>query len=322
MKRKVLPVLLAVEAVVCISLCFLKISLANVFSAAIAFPFEQIGMGLRTLSLSGGFGNTIALVIYFIVGLLPAGTLLVLHIMRKQNMEDWLLMLLTAILFGVLFLMINPGFITEILGIAARPPIGKALLGGIVYSLLVGYFILRVLRLFTSGNTQKLERYMLIMLGVLNVLFVFIAFGVSFSNMLASIYSLQAGNSGNEHLLGTSYAFIVLQYVVNALPYILDVVVVFAALRLLGEIRKERYSTESVAAAERMSRLCAIALAVTTLTNIVFNLLQLLFAKSLMAVNNSVQIPVLSIFFVLAALLLTRFIIENKKLKDENDQFI
>jgi hypothetical protein len=322
MERRIFGGLLAVEAAACIFLCFLKISLADVFSAAIASPFEQIGMGLRTLSLSGGLGNITSILIYFIAGLLPIVALLVLYKRRKLNMEDWLLVLLTALLFWVLYLMINPGLITETLGLAAKPPIGKALLGGAVYSLLIGYFILRVLRLFMSGNLQKLEHYMTIMLGALNVLFVFAAFGVCFSDMLASISSVQAGNSGNEHLLGTSYIFIVLKYAVNALPYVLDVIVIFAVLRLLDEIRKERHSAESVAAAGRMSRLCAIALAVTTLTNIAFNLLQLLFSKSLMNVNNSVQIPVMSIIFVLAALLLTRFIIENKKLKDENDQFI
>jgi hypothetical protein len=140
--------------------------------------------------------------------------------------------------------------------------------------------------------------------------------------MLASIAALRAGNSGNENLLGASYVFLVLQYLVNALPYMLDIVVVFAALRLLDEMRNERYSAAAVAAAGRMSRLCAVALTITILSNIAFNLLQLLFASSLMVMNHSVQIPVLSILFVLAALLLTRFVMESKQLKDENDAFI
>lgn len=322
MKRRIFLVLLAAEAVVCVLLCFMNVSPAGAFSAAVAFPFEQIGFGLRALSLSGGFGNAAAIFIYVIVSLLPAGALLLLRKRRKLYIEDSLLAVISAALFGVIYLMINPGLIPEALGRAAMPPVGKAILGGTVYSLIAGYVTFRVLRLFAAGNTQKLERYMTVMLGLLNVLFVYMAFGTCFNDMLASMASLRAGNVGNEHLLGATYFFLTLQFVVNALPYILDIVVIFSALRLLYEMRTERYSVESVNAAARMSRLCAVALVTMTVANIAFNLLQLLFARSLMIINSSLQIPVFSILFVLAALLLTRFITENKQLKDENDQFI
>lgn len=322
MKHRLFRGLLAAEALACVLLCLLKVSLADAFSTTIAFPLEQIGMGLRALSLSGGFGNAIAVALYALISLLPIGILFILAKRRKLHIEDWLLALLSAVLFGVLYLLLNPGFITKVLGAAAQPPVGKAILGGMVYSLIVGYVILRVLRLFTVGSVEKLERYMSIMLGALNVLFVFLAFGACFSDLLSALASLRAGNSGNEHLLGASYVFLALQYLVSALPYILDVVVIFAALRLLDAMRKERYSAASVEAAGRMSRLCAIALTITILANIAFNLLQLLFAKSLMVMNHSVQIPVMSILFVLAALLLTRFVMESKRLKDENDAFI
>jgi hypothetical protein len=322
MKHSIFKGLLAGFAVVCVLLCFLKVSFADVFTTAIAFPFEQIGMGLRALSLSGGFGNAVAIAIYFLVCLLPAGVLIMVRKRRELHRDDWLPALLSAVLFGVLYLMVNPGLITEILGMAASPPVGKAILGGMAYSLIAGYLILRVLRLFAAGSIQTLERYMAIMLGALNVLFVFMAFGACFSDMLTSISSVQAGNSGNEHLLGGTYVFLVLQYLVNALPYILDIIVVFAALALLGEMRKERYSAGSVRAAERMSGLCVKALIITTFTSIIFNLLQLLFASYLMVINASVRFPVMSILFVLAALLLTRFVSENKRLKDENDSFI
>ncbi|MCL2631922.1 MAG: hypothetical protein FWD45_02370 [Coriobacteriia bacterium] len=58
------------------------------------------------------------------------------------------------------------------------------------------------------------------------------------------------------------------------------------------------------------------------LTNVSFNLLQFLFVKSLVVTNGSVRIPIFSITFVLAALLLTRLTAESKQLKDDNDMFI
>ena len=322
MKRKVFVGLLVIEAVACVLLSLVKTSFSGFYSAAMAFPFEQIGLGLRVLSLSGKPGNAAAIVLYFAISLLPFAALLVLSKRRKLNAEDGLLGLLGAVMFAVLYLMINPGIIPTVIGGAAVQSIGKAVLGSMVYSVLCGYIILRILRIFSAGGTEKLERYMMVMLGLLNVLFVYLVFGACFGNLLDSIASVKAGNIGNEHLLGVTYSFLVLQYTVNALPYVLNVFVVFAALRLLDEMQADRYSAETVAATERMSRLCAVVLVATVLSNTGFNLLQLLFGKSLMVLSSSVQIPLLSIIFVLAALLLTRFVAENKRLKDDNDMFI
>ncbi len=311
--------ILMIEAAACLLLYYAKVSFAGIFTAAAAFPFEQIGMGLRALSLVGWAGNAAAIVIYFIVSLLPAVALLFLRKRRKRETEDGLLILLSVVLFAVLYFMINPGLLPLM---AARQPVGNAMLGGIVYSILCGYLVLRGLRLFTVGNIERLQRYMRVMLNLLSMIFVYLAFGVCFGELLDSIASLQAGNMGNEHILGMTYVFLILQFIVNALPYVLNLLVIFAALRLLEEMQKDRYSVETVAATEAMSRLCVKALTIIMLFNIGFNLLQLLFAGSLMVINSSLLIPVFSVLFVLAALLLTRFVAENKQLKDENEQFI
>jgi hypothetical protein len=322
MKQKILMVFLGAEALACVLFGILQTSFTGAFSAVMAFPFEQLGMGLRSLSLSSGLGNTAAIIVYFAASLLPIAALLILRKKRKLCAEDGLLGLLSAVLFGILYIMINPGLISTGTGGIAAQSVGKAILGGMVYSVLCGYFVLRVLRLFSNGGTEKLVRYMSVMLRLLNVLFVYLIFGACFNGLLNSIAALQAGNVGNEHLLGASYVFLILQFVVDALPYAFNVLVVFAALRLLDEMRLDRYSIETVAAAGQISRLCAAALMAMVLANIGFNLLQLLFAKSLVVINSSVQIPIFSITFVLAALLLTRLVTENKQLKDDNDMFI
>ncbi|MCL1896375.1 MAG: hypothetical protein FWG03_07510 [Clostridiales bacterium] len=322
MERKLIIMILGIEAVACVVFCVLQTSFTGAFTAAAAFPFEQIGTGLRSLSLSGGPGNAVAIVIYAAVCLLPAAALLFLRKKRRLYAEDGLLAVLSVVLFAVLYIMINPGLVNMLADGAAGQPSGKAVLGTMVYSVLCGYLILRVLRLFSSGGTEKLLRYMSVMLNLLNVLFVFLVFGACFSGLLGSITALQAGNTGNEGLLGTTYVFLALQFIVDALPYAIDVLVVFATLRLFDEMRADRYSAGTVAAAGQASRLCAKALAVMVLANIAFNLLQLLFAGSLFIINSSVQIPLFSIAFVLAALLFTRLVTENKKLKDDNDLFV
>jgi len=322
MKHKILVGLLSAEALACVLFCILQTSFAGAFSAVMAFPFEQIGLGLRSLSLSSGLGNAAAIVIYFAASLLPITAVLILQKKRKLYAEDGLLGLLSVVLFAVLYVMINPGVISTWTGGITAQSVGKAVLGGMVYSVLCGYFVLRVLRLFSDGGTEKLVRYMSVMLRLLTVLFVYFIFGACFNGLLNSIAALQEGNVGNEHLLVASYIFLVLQFVVDSLPYAFNVLITFAALRLLDGMRADRYSAETVVAAGQISRLCAVALVTMVLANVCFNLLQLLFAKSLLVINSSVQIPVFSITFVLAALLLTRLVTENKQLKDDNDMFI
>lgn len=322
MKAKVFCAFLAAEAVCCLLLQLARERLPGAFSTAIAFPFEQLGLGLRALSLSGWAGNVAAVVLYAALCLLPAAFLEFLHRRRKVYPEDALLAVLSVLLFGVIYLMINPGLIVDWLGAAAGSQMGKALLGGVVYSVLCGYALLRVLRLFFAADTGRLQKYLAGLLGVLNLLFVYLAFGACFGGLLDAFESLRAGNVGNEGNLGASYVFLVLQYLVDALPYVLDVLVVFSALRLLGALRTDRYSAESVAAAESLARLCGRALAATILANIGFNLLQLVFAKRLNVVSGIVELPLLSLAFVLALLLLARFIGENKRLREDNDLFI
>lgn len=322
MKHKKLCVFLACEAVLCILLHSAREILPRAFTAVMAFPFEQIGLGLRALSLSGDTGNIISIVLYTTLCLIPVGILYSLKRVRRLYPEDALLAVLSIVLFAVVYMMINPGLLGPYFGDATGQSVTKAVLGGMVYSVLIGYAVLRILRLFFHADTGRLQKYLEILLCALNALFVYLAFGAYFSSLMDSFDALRSGNTGNEQSLGMSYLFLVLQYVVNALPYILNVLVVFAALELLDELSADRYSEAAVNASEKLSRLCGMALAVIVISNIGFNLLQLVFIKMLAVMNGSVQIPLISVAFTLAVLLLAQYIKENKQLKDDNDMFI
>ncbi len=322
MRHKTFYIFLGCEAVLCILLYAAREALPGVFTAAMAFPFEQLGLGLRTLSLSGNVGNILSIILYSVTCLVPVFMLLKLRRRRKLQNEDMLLAILSILLFVVIYFMVNPGLLSTCLGTVAGQSIGKALLGGMVYSVLLGYVILRVLRLFFAADTGRLQKYISMLLFVLNILFVYLAFGAGFGSLMDSFDALRTGNTGHEQQLGMSYVFLILKYVVNVLPYLLDILVIFAVLSLLKELSNNRYSEASVIAAEKLSHLCGVALAITVISNIIFNLLQLVFIKMLLVVNGTVQIPLLSIAFVLAVLLLAQFIKENKQLKDDNNMFI
>ena len=322
MKQKKLWGILFLTAVTIVLFQIAQLSLTEIFSSVMAFPFEQIGLGLRALSLSGTAGNIAAIFIYCLICFSPVFAAFIFKKKRTLYPEDGMLVLLSALLFAVIYFMINPGIIAGFSEAMANLVMGKVLLGCIFYSAFFGYIVLRLLRLFTSGDTEKLTQYISVMLGAIAVLFVILIFGTYLGDLFNSMASLREGNTGNEYLLGTSYVFLSLQFVVNALPYVLNIFVISSAMKLVEEFQKGRYSAETSAASAHVSRLCIVTLVATVLSNVAFNILQLLFVKSLLAVNSSVIIPVFSVTFVLAALLLTKFVAETKQLKDDNDMFI
>lgn len=324
MKRKTLKIILIIEGLLCVLFTFLPGVLSGLgkelFTTVLTFPFEQIGMGLRVLSLSGAVGNVIAIALYLAISLLPVGYLMLRF--REKNVffkEDVLLVLLSAVLFFALYCMINPGIgffpFRDVL-------MGKVLLSGTIYSIVYAYVILRVLGLFFAKGAKALQRYMIVLVGLVNMIFVYAIFGDGVKGLLDNIAAMEAGNAGSEHLLGASYVFLFLQYVVDVLPYALNIWIAFLGMDLLEEMGEDPYSETSVLAAQNLSKRCGMALGIVVLSHMAFNLMQLVFAKNLVIINSTVEISLFSIGFLLAALLFSRYIAENKALKDDNDSIV
>lgn len=321
MNKKTICMVFAVEAVVCVLFTMLSILPTNIFAAIMTFPFEQISIGLRLLSLSGAIGNGIAILLYAVICLIPCMILLLIKRKRSFFLEDGFLILISVLLFPVFYQMINPGLIT-LAWASDGTLVAKIMLGGMVYSLVCTYVVLRVLRLFFTSTTDCLHKYMEILLILINGIFVFLIFGVGVSSLIHSFETLREKNVGNEQLLGVSYVFLVLQFIVDNVPFVLDMVVVFIGISLLHAFASDRYSEETVYSAEKLSNVCRYSLMIAVLSNAGFHILQFLCFKNINIVNFSVPIPLFSIIFVLAVLIFSRFVSENKALKDDNDSII
>ena len=124
---------------------------------------------------------------------------------------------------------------------------------------------------------------------------------------------------GNEHLLGISYVFLTLRYLLDALPYLLDILIVFAVQDL---IRAEQNSERAVCAANKLSKYCGVSLILIVVSTTIYHILQLLFLKQIHQSSVTVELPLFSLLFVLAVLWMAQYVKENKKLKDDNDLFI
>lgn len=315
MKRKLFPVLLTAEAVCCIILSLFGGLFPNVFTTVAAFPLEQTAYALRWLSLSGEPGNIAAIVLYISISLIPALFLL----KKNRHWEDLLLALLSIQLFLSLYCMINPGLINRHMHVSLGVEFERAMMGGTFYSILVSYWILRLVRAFFDADRPRLVSYLRILLYGLCVLLIYLVFYNGLTELLLAISALRDGNTGNEHLLAASYVFLVLRHLVDSLPYLLDIFVVLAACKLLDT---ERNSETSVLAAETLSKTCRATLTITTVSTVIYHVLQLLFLQHIFHSSVTVDLPLFSLLFMLGVLLLAQYAKENKALQDDNDLFI
>lgn len=324
--RKFICILL-LEAAALVCAGVFQIRFSGVLSRA-SVPFEQIGQMLRTLSLSSEAGNTAAIALYVLLGILPCAIYLLLRLLGKACKVDLLLPGLSVLLYLVLYYAVNPG----LLGMAASES-AKWMPGAVFYSALFGYLVLRALWVYTAADAGRLYQGLLRLLGLLAVIFVYAVFGKCFEELLASIQALQGmrqemGYPMGMRLysfslsLGWSYFFLVLQFIVHALPYALDLLIICLAARFVKELQKDQYSDGAVLAASRLAGCCAKALAATVVTGVVFNILQLAAGNRLYQVHITVTVPVASVLFVVVVLLAVRYIQEGQSLKQDNDLFI
>lgn len=315
MKKKLFLLALAATAIGSILLTLFRGFLPNVFTDIAAFPLEQIALGLRYLSQSGAVGNVIAIVLYVLISLIP----LVLLLQKKWQHENWFLIVFCLHLFLALYCMINPGLIVKKMPLSLGLEFEKTLLGMMFYSFLLGYLIIRMVRSFFTADRPKLIQHLRILLGAVCFILMYVMFGSCLADLIDTIEVLQKTNRGNELLLGTSYVFLVLQYLLEVLPYALDVMIIFAVQRLL---QAEKHSDEAVLAVDQLSRRCGSALVAIVISHAVYLVLQMIFLQNIYYSQINVSFPIYSLLFVLAVLLAAQYVRENKQLQEDNDLFI
>jgi hypothetical protein len=233
---------------------------------------------------------------------------------KNKALENGSFYLLTGLLLFVLYGMANPtisysffpGIDDSVL------PVMKAMLGGTVWSVVVMLVIFRLLRLFRTGDTNQLLGYLQNLLYALCALFTGVIALICGDILVNSLANMQRGMDG---------VITVMRFLVSALPYVLNIAITLSALTLLDTLLSEEKSSVTTYAG-RLSSLCGVALGITTASVVVFNVLQLVLSRWLSDIAVNVDIPIMSIAFVLAVLLASRLIAENRRLREDNDLFI
>ena len=292
----------------------------NIFS----FPMEQIGSILRKLSLSGEVGNIIAIIIYTALCLIPIGIYLYLRRTKKFIKVDRFLIFISMYTFVMMYFMVNPGLFPSIIQNAPQ-----MMLGSTFYSIICFYFVIRILSACKDANIFSLQKRLQGFLYVLVIIFLFAIWAEGVLNTWSEIPNVNNGNSMTG-LTGyydvtsytPTYIFLVIQGIINAIPYVFDIIVTVMAMRVIRLSCEEDPLNNTVPAVDKLVKSCTKALFITVTSSFAFNILQVFFQTMLYKTNFSVELPIFSLVFVLAILLFARYLQEYQKLKQDNDLFI
>ena len=314
MKRKSFIILMGAVFAALMALVLFVDGLPTVFSSVMAFPFEQIGAGLRALALTGNIGNGFALALCIALSFLPILSVL-LHRGEKDYLsENIVLCCMSIAVFVTLFSMANPSKL-----LSAYPfftgealPVVKGLMGCTVWSVIILWIILRLVRLFRGGDTNKLLCYLRVALHALCILFVAV---IAISCGSTLLDGLSATQKSIDNVMAIT------RFIASSLPYIFVIGITLSLLTLL-DAYIEKNEENTVRHADLLSKRCCLALGVTAASATILNVLQLLLSRFLSNVSVNVEIPVVSLTFILLILILSRLIVENWKLQSDNDLFI
>lgn len=298
MKNRRYSLLLFAEAIITLILTKgMNVKVESIFDI-LGFPLEKTADFLGYLSLKSSTGNIIAIILFTMFCLIPVFVLL-FKVKRKTFVKtDSLLVFLSAVLFAVIYLLINPsemgflGYVNDTSTVAFS-----------FWSLLASYFILKLVDTIKKSSTFRSERIFNLIVKIIGAVFVFDLCNMEFTNTDVLIVSLIA-------------------FVNSALPSLFGLLIVFSCLRVLSCFAVDRYSDNTIRSAEKLSSLCIVSLKTTAVVTALYSVIQLRFISELSDINFSINIPLVQLCFILLVLIMTGFLKDSKELKEDNDSFI
>ena len=283
-------------------------------------PFVLLGDLLRKLSLSGTVGNVIAIVLYSLISLIPCFIYLWMKKKNKVQKVDYLLPLISIYVFIMLYYLVNPT-LAMANAVTASSEMGSYMFIALFFSIVFGYIVLKGIIFCTSNNEKGLQKgicfLLYVMIGILAVVIV-CEFAV---NLPEAIKVLREGNTMVNDLEMT-IVFLVLQKIVVVIPQIFEIVIIIMLTIFIKEFVKDSYSKNGIRLLEQIGNLCMKMLKVTVAANVGYNLLQMIMRNRLYQINIDTTVPVFSMVLILGLFIITKYMRESQKLKEENDMFI
>lgn len=253
---------------------------------------------LWDISKTDAVWRILAIILYVLVCLVPAGALFLISRRRRPWREDWLLALLSV----VLLLLVGRALDRNWTIYSAFAQMG-------LLAVLVTWLALRLLRYFSVSDDRRLVRLVRIVVVLIGMLFAALA-GVSAFAILASLFErftipALAEGAGSVASSGiTVYGCLL-------------------GLRLVDSLGEGGELTDdTVDLARGFYRYSVRAASAILLISLAANLVKLVFVRVSSSTDVSVNFPVFQLLFCLAALIVSRFIAAHKRLRDDNDLFV
>lgn len=329
MKQRRRLLVLLIEATVCLVLALTAWMAVSTQFSLLSLPFALPGQALRALSLLGGGWNVLAITLYALLALLPALWFVRVCTSRRTAGADWLLLLMSATLFGTLYAAVNPTWPNGTL--IGGSGMGMTVFAVVFYTETAVWLVLRLLRAARNADAAGLRKLSARVLMLLSAVFVYSAFAEAPAALFQSLRTLSAQNSSAASASGFvgmdvpvlfwTQAVFVLRTLVSMVADGLSVWVIFAALDLLSA-RDAENPELAEAAAEQLSHRSALALRITLLAALGIDLVQLVLLRQLRSNAFHLTLPLGAMALCLGTLLLTRLVQENRRLRRDNDLFI
>ena len=113
-----------------------------------------------------------------------------------------------------------------------------------------------------------------------------------------------------------------MESIMRGVPYLLNIIIIFWSVKMIRELNKDWFSKESVAAANKLADGTGRVLGITVVLELLYNVL-LFFGRNHLAVTRfTIHIPLVPILFMMAMVLIARYIRASQQLKEENELFI
>lgn len=290
--------LIALAAALGLGVCAALAAWPGLIGLAFKLPCGYFVDLLWDMAKTGEGWRILAIILYALVCLIPAGALFLLSRRRRPWREDWLLALLSA----MLLLLVGRALDRDRAIYSAFAQMG-------LLAVLVTWLALRLLRYFDASDDRRLVRLVRIVVALIGMLFAALA-GVSAFAILASLFerfSIPALAEGAGSVASSC----------------ITVYGCLLGLRLVGSLGEGGELTDdTVEQARGFYRYSVRAASAILLISLAANLVKLVFVRLSSSTDVSVSFPVFQLLFCLAALIVSRFIAAHKRLRDDNDLFV
>lgn len=314
-------------------LFILNIFKANIFNMKqiIFFPYYQISNMLRIMSLSGNIGNIVSWAIYILISIIPI--ILFIRIKKKNNLKniDYLLFLISLLIFSTIYLGINPNIIEIIL----KQNISlQASFSIITNQLILLYIIWRFLKI--NINRTNSIKYIIGILFLTNVIAIINIFGVSLKDNLNNMETLNYyGNAMSifEYLnrLKEKYMFAIENYelvrimldfinnnIFNMVYIFLNMNLIYILIDMENEFNENIVITKLYSLKNKIK----VGLLMSIFINIIINLVYIIFEKYFYNITIKINFNLELLVYFLFISLIVQYLIKVKEIKEENEMFI